>query len=88
MASCNFTLPGIPPTPHQPATCIFAFPMRKFGQKKVVECSFRAEWFESCPWLHYLEGPDVVLRLFCVKALKDFTIELHNCDASFVSVQS
>ena len=63
MASCNFTLPGIPPTPHQPA--VFAFPKRKFGQKKVVEHSFRAEWFKSWPWLHYLEGLDVVLPFLC-----------------------
>ena len=63
MSSCNFTLPDdIPPHP----LAIFAFPKRNFGQKKVVERSFRAEW------LHYLESPDVVLCHFSVKTLKDF----------------
>ena len=30
----------------------FAFPRRKFGAKK-EKGSFRAEWCEKYPWLHY-----------------------------------
>ena len=64
MASCSFSesLPDIADeAPHQPQN--FRFPKRKFGKTKVVEHSFRSDWFKSWPW--------IVFCHICVKALKE-----------------
>ena len=83
--SGSFSLPdSVPDSPHQPAS--FKYPKRKFGQKKVVERSFRSDWFKSWPWLHYNEELDAVFCHVCVKALKELKIEMPNCDSSFVSI--
>ena len=45
----------------------FIFPKREFGQKKERR-SFRAEWCEKYPWLHYDLKRDVALCHLCMRA--------------------
>ncbi len=45
----------------------FGFPKREFGSKKEKR-SFRAEWCEKYPWLHYDVKRDVALCYICMKA--------------------
>ena len=44
----------------QPKNC--DYPKRKFGNKKRA---FLPEWFESFPWLRYVEEKDAVLCSIC-----------------------
>ena len=76
----QLTLPEVGDNPHQPRN--FAFPKRK---KKPVMRSFRENWFQSWPWLHYQEEMDVVFCHVCVRALKEKKMKAHCCDAAFVS---
>ncbi len=45
----------------------FSFPKREFGAKKEKR-SFRAEWCEKYPWLHYDLKRDVALCHLCTRA--------------------
>ncbi len=46
---------------------MFKFPKREFGSKKEKR-SFRAEWCDKYPWLHYDVKHDVALCHLCMRA--------------------
>ena len=46
---------------------VFVFPKRKFGTKG-EERSFRAEWCEQYPWLHYDAKMDAAFCHMCMTA--------------------
>jgi len=48
-------------------TKLFNFPKRELGRNKEKR-SFRAEWCEKYPWLHYDVGRDVALCYLCMQA--------------------
>ena len=44
---------------------MYSFPKRKFGK---TERSFRAEWYEHFPWLHYNVEKDAAFCYVCMRA--------------------
>ena len=69
---------------YQPET--FVFLKRTFGQKKVVQRSCQATWFQMWKWLHYVESGDNVMCLRCCTAVKKkmIVIKPGATDAAFV----
>ena len=53
-------LPVLGDKPNHPKT--FAFPKRKFGDKKPTYRSFQSLWFDKWPWITYNETED---KAFC-----------------------
>ena len=54
----------LPPQPNQPK---LKFPKRTFGKQKR---SFSDTWYQSYPWLHYVQENDTVLCFYCATAVQ------------------
>eukprot|EP00731_Ephydatia_muelleri_P009929 Em0005g515a len=55
----------LPASPNQPR--LKKFPLRQFGTQRH---GFSATWYDSYPWLHYLEDEDVILCFYCATAVE------------------
>ena len=53
--------------PPQPKQLKLKFPKRTFGKQKR---SFSDAWYESFPWLHYIQEDDAVLCFYCTRAVQ------------------
>ncbi len=64
-----------------------SFPSRSFG-KKGEKRSFKSSWFDTWPWLHYLEGKDSMLCFYCSQATEKKLLQKDNCNThpAFISV--
>ncbi len=64
-----------------------SFPSRLFG-KKGEKRSFKSSWFDTWPWLHYLEGNDSVLCFYCTQVTEKQLLPEANSktDPAFISV--
>lgn len=54
----------LPPQPNQPK---LKFPKCTFGKQKR---SFSDTWYQSYPWLHYVQENDTVLCFYCATAVQ------------------
>ncbi|XP_033123564.1 zinc finger MYM-type protein 1-like [Anneissia japonica] len=79
MANSNDNV--LPNEPHHPKAD-FSFPKRSFGKAKPVMCSAQSQWFRTWPFLHYVEGKDVVFCHTCVAAVKQVKLKFSNSMAS------
>ena len=66
--------PNVGVAPNQPLKCVF--PMRTFGQKKMVKRSFNRNWFSNWHWLHYDSSQDLSFCHTCVKAVNEGKLSL------------
>ena len=55
----------LPASPNQPR--LKKFPLRQFGTQRR---GFSATWYDSYPWLRYLEDEDVILCFYCATAVE------------------
>ena len=55
---------------------LFAFPKRKFGDKKPTYRSFQSSWFDKWPWITY-ETEDKAFCFVCIKAVQQERVR--NC---------
>ena len=68
-------LPVLSDKPNHPKT--FAFPKRKFGDKKLTYRSFQSSWFDKWPWITYNETEDKAFCFVCIKAVQQERVR--NC---------
>jgi hypothetical protein len=83
-SSSSSACTGIPDKFHPRKS--FNFPKRTFGLKK-EERSFRADWYEKYPWLHYDVNNDSAFCHLCVTADRQGKfLASTKRDAAFISV--
>ena len=70
-------------SPHQPKK--FSFPYRSYGETKVVQCRFQAEWFDKWTWITYDETKDAVYCIVCQQASKEKKLSNSKYEPTFIS---